>query len=170
MVAFRLARHSLLFYGTGWSYIQTGIDGAGEISPWDVNYVTFSYGEYITGSATTTRIGKLNNGLTEFGEKIERQIDTFIKSGSNSYFTLDSLFLKVITGTSLVAGTISLEISKDSLSYGPQVPRSLGKTGDYQQQVAWYGGLGIFESFCGVRLRTTADVNFSVEGVLVNGQ
>jgi hypothetical protein len=68
-----------------------------------------------------------------------------------------------------VEGSIVLSISKDSLSYGPKVPRALGEIGKHQQQVVWYGGAGIFESFAGIRLRTTADVNFSLDGLLING-
>jgi hypothetical protein len=169
MVAFRLARHSLLFYGTGWSYIQTGIDASNKIQPWDVNYLTFYNGKYITGSATTAAIGTIENLTTEFGARIERQINTFIKSAPDSYFAIDSIFLKCITGTKLIPGTIGLEISKDSLRYGPQVFRSLADIGKTQQQVAWYGGAGVFESFAGVRIRTTADVDFSLDGLTVNG-
>lgn len=169
MVAFRLPRNTFLFYGSGWSFIQTGIDSSETIQPWDVKFMAFSYGKYITGSATTSRIGRIDDITTEFGEKIERQIDTFVKSDPNTNFVLDNLFLGGITGTSLVAGTIGLQISKDSLAHGPQVFRSLGEEGKHAQQVAWYGGLGVFESFCGIRLRTTADVNFSVDGLVVNG-
>jgi len=169
MVAFRLARHSFLYYGTGWSYIQTNIDGFDEIQPWDVNHLAFSYGRYVTGSASGSKIGKLDDVVSEFGEKIERQIDTFVKSDSNSYFQIDNIFLGCITGTSLVDGTVGVQISKDGLTWGPQKFRPLGKTGRYQQQVAWYGGAGTFESFAGIRIRTTADVNFSVDGLLING-
>ncbi len=169
MVGFRLPRHTLLYYGSGWSFIQTNIDSFDVVQPWDVKFLAFSYGKYITGSATTNRIGKLENLTTEFGSRIERQIETFVKAQRNQYFVLDTLFLDCITGTKLVEGTIGLQISKDSLTYGPQVFRKLGEIGKYQQQVAWYGGLGVFESFCGIRIRTTADVNFSCDGLLING-
>ena len=169
MVAFRLERHSLLFYGSGWSFIQTNIDGFDEIQPWDVNHLAFSYGKYFTGSATSSKIGTIENVITEFGEKIERQIDTFVKADSNSYFSVNNFFLGAITGTTSTEGTIGLQVSKDSLEYGPQIFRSLGKQGKHQQQLAWYDGPSGIESFLGIRLRTTADVNFSVDGLLING-
>jgi len=168
MCGFRLARHTLLFYGSGWSYIQTGIDGLDSVQPWDVKFLAFSYGKYVTGSATTSKVGKLENIRTEFGDKIERQIQTFIKSGPDIYFTINNFFLDVITGTAAVEGTIGLQISRDNLEFGPQVFKKLGKQGKYQQQVAWRGGAGQFESFCGVRIRTTADVNFSMSGLFFN--
>jgi len=170
MVAFRLARDTLLFYGSGWSYIQSGINGDDEFQPWDVNHLAFSYGKYLTCSATSNKIGVLGTELTEFGNKIERQIVTFIKGAPNSYFLIDNLFLSCITGTSATSGTIGLSISEDGLKYGPTKFRSLGKHGQTKRQVVWYGGIGPqHESFCGIKLRTTADVNFSTEGVFFNG-
>lgn len=169
MVAFRLEYETLLFFGTGWSRMQTGITPAGQYQPWDINCVTFAYGRYITGCASMNEIGILENISTEFGEKIEREIVTFIKGERNSYFTLDNLFLSCITGTSDINGTVGLQISKDGLTY-PQAPkyRPLGEVGRYQQQIAWYGGLGLFEFFCGLRIRTTAAVDFDVEGLFFN--
>lgn len=170
MVSFRLARDTFLFYGSGWSYVQTGIDGLGPNQTWDVKFLAFSYGKYITGSATTTAIGKLSPSITEFGDKIERVIVTFVKSDPDTYFTIDTLFLKCITGTAQTQGTIGLQVSKDNQTYGPQVFRGLGKHGKSEQQMAWRGGVGLFESYCGLRFRTTADVDFSVQGLMVNGQ
>lgn len=168
MVGFRLARHTFLFYGAGWCYIQSGIDGPNVISPWDVKFLAFSYGKYITGSASTTAIGKIEDINTELGEKIERVIATFVKAPPNAYFTVDNIFLSTITGTSFTEGTIGIEVSRDNLEFGPQVFKSLGKQAKYQQQVAWYGGAGVFESFMGMRIRTTADVKFSLDGLFVN--
>ena len=47
MVGFRLPRHTLLYFGSGWSYVQSGINADDEITPWDVKYVAFSFGKYI---------------------------------------------------------------------------------------------------------------------------
>lgn len=170
MVAFRLERETFLFFGSGWCYIQTGINADDVITPWDVGYVTFAFGRYITGSVSSTKIGKLADVVTEFGEKIERQIETFIDADPDTYFVIDSIFLKCITGTSTPAGVIELQISRDNLKWGPRVPRTLGETGKTEQQLVWYGGGGRFESYCGIRLRTTADVNFSLDGLMVNGE
>jgi len=169
MVAFRLPRHTLLYYGTGWSFMQSGIDPADEIQPWDIKFVAVSYGKYITGNANDSNIGILSNAITQFGDAIERQIDTFIKADPESYFTIDNILLSCLTGTSETEGTIGLEISKDNLTFGPQVFRSLAKQGKSQQQVRWDGGAGVFESFAGLRLRTTADINFSMDGLKING-
>jgi len=169
MVAFRLPRHTLLYYGTGWSFMQSGIDPADELQPWDIKFVAVSYGKYITGNAADNKIGIISNAVTEFGNAIERQIDTFIKADPDSYFPIDNIILSCLTGTSKTEGTIGLEISKDNLTFGPQIFRSLAKQGKSQQQVRWDGGGGVFESFAGLRLRTTADINFSMDGLKVNG-
>jgi len=168
MCCFRLPRHSLLFYGSGWSYMQTGIDGLGVVSPWDVKFVSFAYGDYITGSAIDNKIGKLSESILEFGEKIERVIETFIRAGSDSNFMIDNIYLECLTGTSLAAGSIALQVSRDNQTYGPQVPRSLADGGLTTQQIRWLGGCGQFERYAGLRLRTTSDVNFSCDGMAVN--
>jgi len=168
MVCFRLERHSLLFYGTGWAYMQTGVDGLGVVSPWDVKFMSFAYGKYLTGSATDNRIGFLSEEILEFGEEIERVIETFIRAESNTNFMINNIYLDCLTGTSLVAGSIALQVSRDNLTYGPQVPRSLSVKGLTTQQVQWLGGCGQFEKFAGLRLRTTSDVNFSCDGLEVN--
>lgn len=170
MVSFRLARHDFLFFGSGWSFMQSGIDGLGVVQTWDIKFMSFSYGKYITGNAGDASIGKLSLANTEFGNKIERGFDTFIKAQPDTYFSINEIFLKCITGTALVEGTISLQVSKDSLTFGPQVPRGLAAEGKTQQQMAWRGGAGVFESFAGLRFRTTADVNFSTEGLTFNGE
>jgi hypothetical protein len=170
-VAFRLPRHTLFYYGTGWSYIQSNIDGFQELQPWSVSHVTFSYGKYITGSAVTNAIGKLSTANTEFGNQVERQIQTFVKAPANTYLNPMNLFLRVTTGSSglLEAPTVGLQVSRDNLTYGPRVWRGLGKSGKSQQQVVWYGGLGVFESYLGIQIRTTANVKFAVDGMQVDG-
>lgn len=169
MVAFRLARNTFLFYGTGWSNMQSGIDGLGVVSPWEVNHLAFTYGKYITGNANDANIGVLDNTIiTEFGNEIERVIETFVKGETNSYFVINTIYLSCITGTSLLDASIALQISHDNLTFGPQVPRPLGAIGKSEQQVCWLGGAGRFERFCGMRFRTTSDVDFSVDGVSIN--
>lgn len=169
MVAFRLARNTFTFYGSGWCFMQSGIDGLDVVSPWDVNHIAFTYGKYITGNANDSNIGLLDNtSILEFGNNIERVIETFVKAETNSDFPINTIYLSCITGTSSPAGSIALQISHDGDDYGPQVPRSLAAIGKRQQQVSWLGGAGIFERFCGMRLRTTSDVGFSVDGLSIN--
>lgn len=168
MACFRLARHSFLYYGSGWSYMQSGVDGLGVINNWNVNHMSFAYGKYITGNATDANIGFLDSGVKEFGEDIERVIETFIIAESNSYFNIDNIYLSCTTGSSLVEGSVSAQVSKDGKKYGPQVPRPLAPIGHTEQQVSWLGGAGVFERFGSIRLRTTSDVDFSVDGLSVN--
>ena len=170
MVCFRLARHSLLFYGSGWSYIQSGIDSSDTVQPWDVNYLSYVYGGYLCGSAVDNSISTLDPINTDLGRNKELVIQTYIKTSRDEYFEINTIELDCLTGTNLVEGTIGAEISKDGRSFGPVKYRPLGKMGQSQQRVVWYGGAGVFESFCGVRLRTTADVTFSCDGLTFNGQ
>ena len=168
MVCFRLARHSLLYFGNDWTYMQTGIDPDDTLQPWSVNHLSFAYGKYLVGSADNNSIGILANINTEYGEKIERQINTFIKADRNAYFEIDSAMLDVTAGTNFTEGTVGLCGSKDGLNYGEPWWQPLGAQGRTEQQVRWTGGLGVFESFLGLKIRTTADVKFSVDGFLIN--
>ena len=83
-----------------------------------VNHLSFAYGKYLVGSADNNSIGILANINTEYGEKIERQINTFIKADRNAYFEIDSAMLDVTTGTNFTEGTVGLCGSKDGLNYG----------------------------------------------------
>ena len=167
MVCFRLARHSLLYFGQ-WAYIQSGIDADDTLKPWSVNHLSFAYGKYLVGNASDSKIGVLANIHTEYGEKVERQINTFIKGQRNDYFEIDSVILDVTTGTHFKEGTVGLCGSRDGLYYGEPWWQPLGAQGRTQQQVRWTGGLGVFESFLGLKIRTTANVLFAVDGLLVN--
>lgn len=170
MVGFRLARHSLLYYGSGWSYIQTGIDSPDTVQPWSVNYLTYVYGGYLCGSAVDNSIAKLSNSNLDVDTRIERVIETYIKTSRDEYFPINTIELDSLVGTALIEGTMGLQISKDGKDFGPVKYRPLGAMGKSQQRVVWYGGAGVFESYCGVRLRTTADVTFSCDGLTFNGQ
>jgi len=167
-VAFRLNTATFLFYGSGWSYIQSGITEDDVFQPWTVNHMSFAYGKYIVGDASSSRIGKLSTSNKEYGDDIQRSIDTLIKAGRDTFYTLDSLTLDVTTGTD-TEGTVGLRISQDGRTRGPIIYRSLGEIANYQRRMVWLGGIGVFESFCGITLRTTADVNFSVDGLMVDG-
>ena len=65
---------------------------------------------------------------------------------------------------------VGLSVSQDGVTFGPEIYRPLGKFGKYNQRMAWRGpgGLGRYESFMGIRLRTNAPIEFSVDGLWVD--
>ena len=78
--------------------------------------------------------------------------------------------LDCLTGQDTPEGTIGLTVSDDGRVWQTDntIWRGLGEIGAYQQQVAWVGlpgGLGSYESFAGLRIRSTANVDFSAEAL-----
>jgi len=58
-------------------------------------------------------------------------------------------------------------MSDDGLTYGDFFYIGMGEIGDYQRRISWElpGGLGGYENFAGVRIRTTAPVQIAGEGL-----
>jgi len=65
---------------------------------------------------------------------------------------------------------VGLSVSQDGVVFGPEIYRPLGHFGNYNQRMQWRGpgGLGRYESFMGIRLRTNAPVEFSVDSLWVD--
>jgi len=170
ILCFRLPRHTLCFFNGNWFFQESGINGASAPGPWTGNYITFAYGSYYVGDATQARFGKLAAIPTEYGEKLEYSFDTFVRAPRETYFSIRDVELDCLTGQDTPAGTIGLTVSDDGRIWQTDntIWRSLGEIGAYQQQVAWVGlpgGLGSYESFAGLRIRSTANVDFSAEAL-----
>jgi hypothetical protein len=65
---------------------------------------------------------------------------------------------------------VGLSVSQDGVVFGPEIYRPLALYGKYNQRMAWRGpgGLGRYESFMGMRIRTNAPIEFSVDGLWVD--
>lgn len=169
ILLFRLPRHTICFNAGNWFFQESGINGADASNPWTGNYITFAYGKYHVGDGTTNRVGTLEDIPTEYDEEVEFSMDTFIRAPRDSHFSINSLELDCLAGQKLVEGTIGLTVSEDGFIWktGTTLWRGLGETGAYSRRVAWIepGGLGSYENFCGVRLRSTAPLSFSQESI-----
>jgi len=169
-VAFRLARHTFTYYGSGWCYQQSGLDGHNQLQPWRVNHLAFAYGRYWVGDAGTDDIGILSADRTQYGEAVEYGFDTYIKQPPATYFQLNSMEMDLTTGVDDTGPTISLRMSKDGKTWGNPLWRSLGDRGEYRLRVAYYnpGGFGRFERFAGLRFRTASNCTFAAAGLYAN--
>ena len=174
ILVFHLARHSLALMNGGWFFIESGINGADAPAAWRGRHISFAYNQYFVGDSTTGDIGVLTDIPTEYGEKMEYSLDTFVRAGKESHFSINNLTLQCLTGTSSPEGSIGLTISTDGVVWQTDntVWRGLGKVGAYGLTVDWTmpGGLGNYENFAGIRLRSTANVDFSLEAVDVDIQ
>ena len=63
--------------------------------------------------------------------------------------------------------TVGLSMSVDGVVYGPEFYRPLGQFGRYKQRMQWRlpGGLGRYESFAGIRLRSNAPIEVSADSL-----
>jgi hypothetical protein len=165
VIVFNLARHSLGFSNGAWFYLDSTIDG--KPSPWRVKGISHAYGKYICGDAATNNVGVIGNVSTEYGGKVESEIQTFIRGERNAYFSVKNIEADCLVGQSAIEGTIGLSISRDGRTWSDYHYRGLGKQGQYSRLVKWQfaGGIGTFENMCGIRLRTTADVNLPLEAL-----
>ena len=66
--------------------------------------------------------------------------------------------------------TVGLSVSQDGIVFGPEIYRSAGLFGNYRQRMQWrgQGGLGRYESFMGIRLRTNMPFEFSADSLMVD--
>lgn len=65
---------------------------------------------------------------------------------------------------------IGLSVTEDGVVYGPEIYRSMGEYGQYAHQIEWGGGggIGMFESMMGLRFRTNAPIEFSVDSLVAD--
>lgn len=175
IAVFRLPRHTLNFNGAGWWFsasITTFTERqetGNKLKTWRVNYITHCYGEYYVGDVDTNDIGILDDIATDYGDDVEYGFDTFARFARGSYFTVRSLEIDGLAGQASPQRTIGLSVSEDGLTYGDFFYIGMGNTGQYQRRVEWelQGGLGDYENFMGIRIRTTAPVEIATEGLNV---
>jgi hypothetical protein len=163
IVTFHLPRHTLAFYGE-WAVFESGTDE--EVAePWKASAITFLEGQYLVGS-TDGKVGALG-GNQDFGADFAVGFDTFARSLRGSYFTLANLELDCLTGTSSTEYRVGLQVSEDGKTWSQRFWRGLGTTGQTRRRVCWDmpGGLGAYESFAGLRIRSTEAVSFPIEAM-----
>ena len=163
-VMFRFASHCLCFAG-GWFEFTTGADGL----PWTPGSMDFHGGKYLVGDMTSARIGQLADVSTDYGSKFERSFETFVRESPDAVFSASNLELAA-TPSSDELGSIGLSLSRDGLTYGPVFWREIPRYGSYSRRLTWnyQGGLGQFDSYMGIKIRTTARVDFGVGGLFVD--
>lgn len=166
VLAFNLARHTLSFCNGEWFYQDSNLDGTKQ-GPWRAKGVCNAYGKFLVGDSLEAKIGHLGDYQTEYGNDVEFEIRTFARGERESYFQMSALTLDCLTGQKLTTETISLSISKNGYLWSDWHPRSLRTTGQYDQLVKWQppGGFGVTENYLGIKLRSTADVRFSLEAL-----
>jgi hypothetical protein len=175
---FRLPFHTICFNGSGWFFMRSiaTFDEkellSEDFKTWRANHITHCYGEYYVGDEETSNIGILDEIASDYGDDITFGFDTYMRGGRESYFTAKSININGLTGQVEIGEperTIGLSVSDDGLTYGPFFFEGLGLTGHYRKEIFWEmpGGLGDYENFMGIRVRTTAPVQIAAESLEV---
>ncbi len=166
IATFTLVRDSFAFFGGDW-FLLTSIrnDDSGT---WGGGFITQLEGEYFT--AFEARIGKLSTVNSDYGERIERIIDTGFEDENNDRFSCQSISLGISQGFNDTAGTVGLFMSRNNVEYGEPLFRDLGALGEYTKHLEWNypGGMGSYDGFMGLRIYTTQDVVFSADHLIAN--
>lgn len=165
VLSFTLPRHTLSFANGEWFYQDSSIDGT--TSPWRAKGISHAYGKYLCGDRIEGRVGTIDPANGEYGQDFEFELQTFARTERNAFFKVAKLELDCLVGVSDTEEKIGAAISRDGQRFGDFFYKSLGTTGDYSRLVRWQppGGIGQFESFMGIRLRSTAKPNFSIESL-----
>jgi len=160
---FHLPRHTFVFTGD-WSQWYSGVDlNADEI--WRIRDIQFAYGYLWTGDETANTIGVLNNSAQEYENDIEGQILTFVRSEPRANFIINKIFLLCTTGLSGVENKISLAVNDDARLFGPEEWVSLGKQGQYNQEVSWGSPVIKADNYVGIKLRWIGKFIVNSEGL-----
>lgn len=162
VLVFKLPKYTFGYNGE-WFLLASG----DENSTWRVNCIQYAYGKHLCGDSLSGVIGVLNSSKTEFGSQFQREMTTFFRAPRDSNFSVS--YLEVETVSRGAAGTLGLSLSQDGVVYGVEGRRNIPKAGDYTSRVLFNypGGLGSFESFMGIRLRTAENVDFNVDALWV---
>ncbi len=171
VLVFSLVKHTFCFMNGNWFFQESFINGPLVDNPWRGLHLVNAYGFYIIGDRFGQNIGTMVDGRQDYGEDIEREITTFVRSPRGSYFTVSTVTWDCLVGTgSNDTDTISLSVSQDGVIYGPKVPIGLGDLGSRRLQMRWVipGGFGTYENYMGLRTRITAPVDFSADALQVD--
>jgi len=165
LATFRLGRDSFGFFGGNWFSLDTIRD---EVSrPWSAGFITQFDGTYF--SAFEDEFGKFADVNTDYGERITRTIKTGVEQEDAEDFSFQELELGISQGFNSSTGVVGLRTSDDNVLYGDYLFESTGAIGEYGNKLNWNypGGLGTYPGFMGIELRTTDDINFSSDHLIL---
>jgi len=160
-LAFTINDRTIVFCEGNWSYQSSGT----ELSKWRVYGIAHNGNRYIVGDRDTKKIGCLSSTAQEYGEDVFSEIQTFIRSEKGGFFKIGKIEPSINSGVCDTTESIGLSISKDGKAYSGFNYREIGEKGEYRRRIRWQppGGIGAFESFCGIKIKTTAPDKLSLD-------
>lgn len=163
IATFTLLRHSFGFLNRQWFLLETL--AGGKSRPWSAGYITEFGGEYF--SAFSDKIGKFQKINTDYGERTTKLIGIGVTQEDMDYMSVQSIELGLSQGFNTVDGSVALRMSRDNVTFGPEIYINLGDIGEYATRLKWNraGGLGVFQGFFGFEIMTTEDIHFSADHI-----
>lgn len=167
IITFTLKRDSFAYFKGNW-FLLDRLDDDDVSFPWGGGFITQFEGTYFT--AFEDKIGKLALVGTDYGDKITREISVTFEQEDVDFFTCQLVSYGISQGFNASVGTVSIEVSDDNVTFRAPVFRDIGAIGEYASQLEWNygGGMGMFNGFMGLRLRTTQDISFSSSYFVAN--
>lgn len=168
LLTFKLRADSFMFYKGEWFFLDTVFSGISR--PWAGGFITESEGSYYT--AFEDRLGKIGDINTNYGERITRVIEMGFRNKTGGNFKCTSIELGLSQGYNSTVGSVFLEVSRNNVEYSTPLQRDLGALGKYTDKLVWNppGGLGMYRGFMGIRFKTTENIKFSADHLIVNTQ
>lgn len=158
---------SYCFETNSWSYVNSQINSA-LTGVWEGKGIVNAFGRYIVGNRFNSNIGALTAITTEYGQDVQWEIQTYVRGERETYFGVSNIQLDVLNGQKLTEERIGLKISRDGELWPMDwYYRPFSTTGLYQNQIKWMppGGMGNYENYMGIRIRSTADVRIGMESL-----
>lgn len=122
-----------------WHQRSSGLDGG----IWDVNFVETAWNRVIVGSRSSDKLGELDlDTFTEFGASMKARRTTPVIHAQQNVIFYGRLELLMESGRSSIndGAQAALRWSDDGgVTFGNFVFESLGKIGEYQNRLVWYG-------------------------------
>lgn len=162
-VVFYLQRDTLVFYGD-WAYWHSGVSGTprGKLN---YNHIQFAYGRLWCGDNIRSSIGILIDDSTDYGNDIEYEIDTYVRSLPRTKFIIKRIVAMCTNGQKNNNRRISLQVSDNGQVYGKEVWTELGELAEYNFEVSWGSPIGRFDSYCGLKIRWVGDITLNTDGL-----
>jgi hypothetical protein len=157
-----------------WHERQTGITNGAGFKSWRCKNGVDAFGKILVGDDRTGKIGELTfDKFTEYGDTVERFFTTkpFIDLGD----TIFSHEIELLMQTGVGDGTTSnpqirLDYSDDmGRTWSNEIPRSMGKVGEYNTRVIW-SRLGSIPRSRVLRFKMSDPVEFNVYGLFANAE
>lgn len=132
-----------------------------QISKWRVGAIVSAYGRLFCGDIKDGRIGEIDLSVyTEYDNNIIRVFSTqpFFDKGNELTSTIFELTMESGVGDANTPDpVVSLSMSKDGKTFGPERVRKIGRIGEYGKRIIWRKN-GRFSRFVVLRFRLSDPV------------